>query len=125
LFLKNYGAALRDAGTIIALCIKEGQVPPVKALYRAAQSLVKLERWTEAGDVIRRGREIPGEEHKAEWKKLEEEVEKGIRRVMEKAEREKRERLSKIALRKAVEVCACTPLSLVWGQRWWKAGQRG
>lgn len=104
LFLKNYGAALKDTGTIIALSIKEGKVPPGKAMYRAGQSLVALERWREARDVIKRGREIPGEESKPEWVKLEEQVEKGQRRVMETTERERRSRLGKAALRKAVEV---------------------
>lgn len=104
LFLKNYGAALKDTGTIIALSLKDNKVPPVKAMYRAAQSLVALERWKEASDVIQRGKAIPSEEAKAEWKKLEEAVEKGQRRVIESTERERRTRLGKAALRKAVEV---------------------
>ena len=103
LFLKNYGAALRDAGVIIALCIQDQKPPPVKALYRAAQALVALERWKEAKDVVKRGREMPGEENKPEWKKLEDDAEKGQRRVVERFERERRAKLGKSALRKAVE----------------------
>lgn len=106
LFLKNYGAALKDTGVIIALSLQAKQVPPVKAMYRAGQSLVALERWDEARDVVKRGREIPGEQGKPEWKKLSDEVEKGQRRVVERAERERREKLGKAALRKAVEVGA-------------------
>lgn len=104
IFLKNYGAALKDTGLIIALSLQNHTLPPAKALYRAGQSLVALERWKEARDVVQRGKELPGEADKPEWKRLGDEVEKGQRRVVEKAERERRATLGKAALRKAIEV---------------------
>lgn len=104
LFLKNYGTALKDTGMIIALSLQKNQLPPVKALYRAGQSLIALERWDEARDVVKRGKEMPGEADKPEWRKLGDEVEKGQRRVAERAERIRRAKLSAAALRKALEV---------------------
>jgi hypothetical protein len=107
LALKNYGAVLRDTGVIIALCTnpaggKRKPVPP-KAMYRAAQALVALERWKEAGDVVARGKELPGEVTTV-WAELEGKVEKGTRTVEERRERIRRERLGKEALNQAVEV---------------------
>ncbi|GFZ42748.1 hypothetical protein JCM24511_00466 [Saitozyma sp. JCM 24511] len=107
LALKNYGAVLRDAGLIIALCTNpaEGErraVPP-KAMYRAAQALVALERWKEAGDVVARGRELPGEEGNKVWSELSGKVDKGRRSVAERMERIRREKLSKDSLKRAVE----------------------
>lgn len=108
LALKNHGAVLRDAGLIIALCTNPAEgtpraVPP-KAMYRAAQALVALERWKEAGDVVARGRELPGEEGNIVWSELSGKVDKGRRSVAERMERIRREKLSKDALKRAVEV---------------------
>jgi hypothetical protein len=108
LALKNYGAVLRDAGLIIALCTNpaedERRAVPPKAMYRAAQALVALERWKEAGDVVARGRELPGEEGNKVWSELSGKVDKGRRSVAERMERIRREKLGKDALKRAVEV---------------------
>lgn len=104
LALTNYGAVLKDTGVIIALSVEEGEEPQMKALYRAAQSLVKLERWDEASDCVMRGPgRAPKEEGKV-WEMLAEDVERGKRKVAERAERKRRERLGREALRRGVEV---------------------
>jgi len=103
LALKNHRAVLRDTGVIIALSSTEGKEPPLKAMYRAAQSLVALERWDEARDVVYRGRQCKGEDQA--WVVLGDQVEKGQRREVEKIERERRETLRKQALWRAVQVC--------------------
>lgn len=100
LALKNYGSVLKDAGTVIALSFQEGRVVSPKVLFRAAQALVGLERWTEARDVVARGK--VGDD-KA-WKDLGRRVERGMKAEVERAERLRRERLGKRALREAVEV---------------------
>jgi tetratricopeptide (TPR) repeat protein len=110
LALKNYRATLKDTGAIIALSIKAGKVPPVKSLYRSGQALICLERWDEARDVVKRGREMKGEENKPEWKKLGEDVEKGQRTVEERRERERRTTLGKIALKRAIQVGPASPI---------------
>ena len=102
LFLKNYASALKDTGSIIALCLKEKKLPPPKALYRAGQSLVALERWTEAKDVLQRGMQLKGEEKKPEWKRLLDQAELGERKVMERVERQRREKLGAQALSNAL-----------------------
>lgn len=76
---------------------------PKKALFRAAQALVALERWTEAKDVVQRG--LEGNAEDKAWKELEGKVELGIKRVMERKERERRDVLSKKALKEAINVC--------------------
>lgn len=110
LALRNYGLVLKDVGVIIALSTKEKKPVPIKALYRAAKSLIALERWKEAKDVVMRGKEMVGDAGlgtgKRDWEVLEGEVEKGVRRVMERTERLRREKLSAQALKAAVEVGA-------------------
>jgi hypothetical protein len=103
LALKNYRAALRDAGSVIAICTQEKLEVPKKALFRAAQALIALERWTEAKDVVQRG--LEGNAEDKAWKELEGKVELGIKRVMERKERERRDVLSKKALKEAISVC--------------------
>lgn len=103
LALKNHGAVLKDTGIIIALS-GSGKEPPAKAIYRAAQSLVALERWDEARDCVSRGKGIQGEKGNKVWAILGQEVEKGFRRVEERKERERREKFGKMALVRAVEV---------------------
>ena len=102
--MKNYGLVLKDTSVIIALCIQSGEVAPIKTLYRSAQALVALERWTEAGDVIKRAKEIPGEAGKAEWKTLEEKIESSLRKEMERKERIRREKMTVAALDQAIKV---------------------
>ena len=104
LALKNYGAVLKDTGLIIVLSIQSNKMAPVKALYRAAQALVALERWSEAQDIVSRVMETPGEGTKSEWKNLEEDIGRGQRRDAERTERLRREKLGKRALRDAIEV---------------------
>ncbi|ORX36324.1 hypothetical protein BD324DRAFT_580799 [Kockovaella imperatae] len=103
LALKNYGSVLKDTGLIIALCIQQGETAPIKALYRAAQALIALERWREAKDVVQRAKQIPGEENKVEWRKLDETIESSQKREAEKRERIRREKLSSSALDQAIK----------------------
>jgi tetratricopeptide (TPR) repeat protein len=102
LALRNYGLVLKDVGVIIALSTKDGKVVPIKALYRAAKSLIALERWKEATDVVTRGKEAA--EDKAKREVLEGDIARGVRRGMERAERLRREMMSKESLRLAVQV---------------------
>ncbi|KAK8861441.1 hypothetical protein IAR55_002260 [Kwoniella newhampshirensis] len=77
----------------------------VKALFRAAQSLVALSRWKEATDVVKRGKSLASEvaEDPSVWSKVESDLQKGLKRDTDRAERVRRDKLSKFALRKAVE----------------------
>lgn len=104
LALRNHGQVLKDVGVIFVLSTKEGKAVPVKALYRAAKSLVALERWKEASDVVSRGKELAGAGAQRDWDVLAGEIERGVRRGMERAERIRRETLGKEALRIAVQV---------------------
>ena len=108
LALKNYGQVLKDTGLIIALCIHREEVAPVKALYRAAQALVALERWEESRDVVERAKSVQGEATKAEWKRLGEEIERTQKREAERRERLRREKLGRIALEQAIKVSSYT-----------------
>ncbi len=124
LALKNYRAVLTDVGLVITLCTapqlvaaqakgvggeastaaeSQTRVPvPIKAMWRAAQALVALERWREARDVIDRGTTMAEEKDKAAWAALDAQVKKGVRTVEERKERIRREGLTKAALRKAI-----------------------
>lgn len=104
LFLRNYGTVLKDAGVIIALCTKERKTVPIKALYRAGKALLALERWKEAKDVADRGVELASDKDRKDWEALSVEVEKGWKRVVERAERIRREKLSAQALKAAIDV---------------------
>lgn len=109
LILKNYRSALKDTSAVIAL-YTAGKIPQpdkalVKALFRAAQSLVQLSRWKEAGDVVERGKELAEQvkEDTKVWDTLEKEVAKGKKRDDDRVERIRRDNMTKLALRKAVE----------------------
>lgn len=109
LILKNYRSALKDTSAVIAL-YTAGKIPQpdkalVKALFRAAQSLVQLSRWKEAGDVVERGKELAEQvkEDTKVWDTLEKEVVKGKKRDDDRVERIRRDNMTKHALRKAVE----------------------
>lgn len=105
MFLKNYGVVLKDAGVIIALCTKEEKPVPIKALFRAGKALLALERWKEAKDVVERGTSLAGEKDRKDWETLGTDVERGWKRVVERAERIRREKLTAHALKTAIEVC--------------------
>ncbi|WVW80005.1 hypothetical protein I302_101978 [Kwoniella bestiolae CBS 10118] len=110
LLLKNHSSVLKDVGTIIALYTAE-KLPSdkalIKAMYRVTNSLIALERWREALDVISRAKgelqngKIPGEDISL-WDGLEEKVQKGQQREVERANRIRREKITKITLEKAV-----------------------
>ncbi|WVF67084.1 hypothetical protein IAT40_001829 [Kwoniella sp. CBS 6097] len=107
--LKNYRSVLQDTGGIIALYTAENLTTDkalVKAMFRAAQSLVALDRWQEASDVVERGKEnagkVKGEDEKP-WTKLADDIAKGIKKDNDRAERIRKETLDKLALRKAVD----------------------
>ncbi|OXH21002.1 TPR repeat protein [Cryptococcus neoformans] len=109
LIMKNYRSALKDTSAVIAL-YTAGKIPQpdkalVKALFRAAQSLVQLSRWKEAGDVVERGKELAEQvkEDTKVWDTLEKEVAKGKKRDDDRLERIRRDNMTKLALRKAVE----------------------
>ncbi|KIR96395.1 TPR repeat protein [Cryptococcus deuterogattii 2001/935-1] len=109
LILKNYRSALKDTSAVIAL-YTAGKIPQpdkalVKALFRAAQSLVQLSRWKEAGDVVERGKELAEQvkEDTKVWDTLEKEIVKGKKRDDDRIERIRRDNMTKLALRKAVE----------------------
>ena len=89
---------------IIALASVDRKDPPVKAMYRAAQSLVALERWDEARDCIGRGKMLKGETGNGMWNAVEEEVDRGRGKMVERIERERRDKLRKQALNRAVLV---------------------
>ncbi|KAL1409510.1 HSP70/90 co-chaperone [Vanrija albida] len=100
--LRNYGQVLKDTSAIIALAATRGEPAPPKALYRAAQALVALDKWDEAEDVIQRGRQLPGEEGNKAWGEVAALCEGSKRRVLGNAERERRAPLKKAALARAV-----------------------
>lgn len=109
---------------IIALCTKQGKAVPIKALFRAGKALVALERWKEARDVVERGKELASEKDKKDWQALEGEVERGWKRVIERAERIRREKLGAQALKLAIDVsivpvrhCPASDTMLMWAVR--------
>lgn len=104
LFLRNYGTTLKDAGVIIALCTKEQKPVPIKALFRAGKALLALERWKEARDVVERGKALATDKDRKDWETLESDVERGWKRVVERAERIRREKLGAQALNAAIDV---------------------
>ncbi|GMK58254.1 hypothetical protein CspeluHIS016_0502860 [Cutaneotrichosporon spelunceum] len=101
--LKNMGAVLRDTSAIIALAAAKNKDPPSKALYRAAQALIHLERWDEAADVITRGKGLwtEGANQKV-WETLGTQVAAGEKRAFERVERARRKELTDAARRAAV-----------------------
>jgi tetratricopeptide (TPR) repeat protein len=113
LFLKNYASVLKDAGVVIALCTKEKKPVPIKALFRAGKALVALERWKEAKDVVDRGKQLASEKDKKDWELMDKDIETGWRRVVERAERIRREKQGKFALGAAIEVRPHCDFSLV------------
>lgn len=122
--LKNHGEVLKDTKAVISL-VTPNEVPP-KTWYRAAQSLVALERWMEARDCVERGleSELIGNETQSDererkrkvWDDLTRSIDGGQRKVEERIERERRERVGKEALRRAVAVGSflCFGFSLPW-----------
>ncbi|WRT65561.1 uncharacterized protein IL334_002506 [Kwoniella shivajii] len=109
LLLKNHASVLKDTGTIIALYTAdkiENDKSLVKAMYRATQSLIALERWKEALDVIERGKEQAQELNLQDdiklWIKAKLDVEKGLKRENYRVERIRKENLIKISLKKAI-----------------------
>ncbi|WWC60175.1 uncharacterized protein I303_102740 [Kwoniella dejecticola CBS 10117] len=109
LLLKNYRSVLKDTATIIALYTTKGMIadkPLIKGMYRTAVSLVALERWKEALDVIQRAQavlfQVPGEDEKV-WEVLKDKVAKGLHREQERVNRIEREKMLEIQLNKAVE----------------------
>ncbi|BEJ13279.1 hypothetical protein CspHIS471_0304530 [Cutaneotrichosporon sp. HIS471] len=101
--LKNMGVVLRDTSAIIALAAAKNKDPPSKALYRAAQALVHLERWEEASDVIKRGKGLWSEgANQKIWEVLEDQVKVGEKRVFERIERGRRKTLTEAARRTAI-----------------------
>lgn len=103
LAMKNYRDVLRDTSGIIALCAGDKVSPPGKAVYRAAQALVGLEKWEEAADAVEHGRKIEGEEKNEKlWAELSGKISTGKRRVFERTERERRKTLTDMARSKAV-----------------------
>lgn len=76
---------------------------PSKTLYRGSQSLIALGRWEEARDLVKRGMRLEEGDARV-WKDLMRAVEDGERRIGEKIERERREKVGKEALRRAVVV---------------------
>jgi len=89
---------------VIALCTKEKKPVPIKALFRAGKALVALERWKEAKDVVDRGKQLASEKDRKDWETMEKDIESGWRRVVERAERIRREKQGKFALAAAIEV---------------------
>ncbi|WVO18037.1 hypothetical protein L204_105735 [Cryptococcus depauperatus] len=108
LIQKNYRSVLKDTSAIIGLFTAQKAAKDkavVKALFRAAQALIGLERWRECEDVIERGRELAnqvGEDVKV-WEPLLKEVEKGKKRENDRIERIRREKMTRMAMRKAIE----------------------
>lgn len=101
--MKNYRDVLKDTSAIIALCAASKTTPPGKAVYRAAQALVGLDKWEEAEDAVEHGRKIPGEEKNVKlWDALGAQATLGKKRAFERAERVRRTTLVDMARKKAV-----------------------
>ncbi|KLT40762.1 hypothetical protein CC85DRAFT_248837 [Cutaneotrichosporon oleaginosum] len=101
--LRNMGAVLRDTSAIIALAAAKNKDPPSKALYRAAQALVSLERWAEARDAVARGRGLWSEgANQKVWDALAAQIEAGERRVSEREERARRTTITDAARKLAI-----------------------
>lgn len=105
LALKNNGAVLKDTSAIIALAAASTPPtdPPAKALYRAAQALIALDKWPEAADAVSRGRGLKAEAANGKvWDVLAAQVAAGERRVFERGERARRKAVTDGARKLAV-----------------------
>jgi hypothetical protein len=91
-----------------------------KAYFRATSALLALSRWTDALDCIQRGKSLPAEsaaDKQELWNNLEIRAHAGLQKEAEKAERERRSKVGKEALRRAILVSnhnlrAARPLDL-------------
>ncbi|OCF58075.1 hypothetical protein L486_04104 [Kwoniella mangroviensis CBS 10435] len=110
LLLKNHKSVLRDVGTIIALYTTESlesDKPLIKAMYRVSNSLIALERWKEALDVITRAKKeiqdgkITGEDITL-WDGLEDKVIKGQKRDEDRMKRIRKENVIKGLMERAI-----------------------
>lgn len=100
LSLGNHGSVLRDT----AVVLKESPNSP-KAFFRAASALLALSRWGDAIDCIARGKALASEateEKQKMWTDLEIKAKKGLTNIEEKTERERRDKVGKEALRRAI-----------------------
>ena len=98
----NFGSVLRDTGAVL----KESPNSP-KAYFRAASALLALSRWNDAIDCINRGKALPSEaaeDKQKTWEGLEAKARKGLTGIEERTERERRDRVGKEALRRALQV---------------------
>ena len=102
LSLGNYGSVLRDTGAALT----ESPNSP-KAYFRAASALLALKRWNDALDCISRGKALvteAAEDKQKTWEGLEAKARKGLVGIEERTERERRDRVGKEALRRALQV---------------------
>jgi tetratricopeptide (TPR) repeat protein len=102
LSLGNYGSVLRDTGAALT----ESPNSP-KAYFRAASALLALSRWNDALDCISRGKGLvteAAEDKQKTWEGLEAKARKGLVGIEERTERERRDRVGKEALRRALQV---------------------
>lgn len=93
---------LKDTGAVIT----EAPNNP-KAYYRASSALIALSRYSDALDCITRGKSLVGEafeDKQRVWEALEVKARRGLVSVAERTERERREKVGKEALRRAIEV---------------------
>jgi len=93
---------LKDTGAVL----KESPNSP-KAYFRAASALLALSRWNDAIDCINRGKALPSEaaeDKQKTWEGLELKARKGLTGIEERTERERRDRVGKEALRRALQV---------------------
>jgi hypothetical protein len=100
--LGNYGSVLRDTGAVL----KESPESP-KAYFRAASALLALSRWNDAIDCIHRGKALvseASEDKQKTWEGLESKARQGLKGIEERTERERRDRVGKEALRRAIRV---------------------
>ncbi len=96
-------AVLRDTSAIIALAATAKKDPPSKALFRAAQALIALEKFAEARDAIDRGKGLWSEgANQKVWEGLETQLAAGEKRVFERDESKRRKAITDGARKLAI-----------------------
>ncbi|WWC68763.1 uncharacterized protein I206_102697 [Kwoniella pini CBS 10737] len=110
LLLKNYRSVLKDTSIIIALYTSKGLISDkalIKSMYRTTISLIALERWKEALDVIQRSQIIllqipPNEDDEKLWENLKDKVSKGIYKEQERFKKLKEKKILNNSLIKSI-----------------------
>lgn len=101
LSLGNYRSVLRDTADVI-----RKNPSNAKAFFRASSALLALERWDDAIDCIKHGRALSSEQEtdkQTMWDGLDAKAQAGNRKVGDRTERLRRDKVGKEAFKRALD----------------------